>query len=932
MHSLRQQNGLLQVERIAAAWSTGERVRLTRVRRAELVAAIKQCGQARDLERGKRVHCAAVAAGFHTNKFVASVLITMYGRCRSVALAREVFDAMIHRDLVAWNSIILAYVDNGNFSSALSLFASMDFEADAFTYVAALKACAGLAREVHLRESLLKRGIAIHERVKQRGLQSNVLVANTLLDMYCKCGSLRGAMQVFEELVPCRNVVTWTCLILGHVESGESLAALDLFESMDCQPDSFTYVAALKAIVRLASQSDRVKFCLEKGIAIHKHIKQQGFESDSVVASAVMDMYSKCRSWGSALELFFERMTMRCYEPDSFTCIAALKACGGLASMGSEGSEKLVLLNKGIAIHKQAVEHGFASSLKVASTLVYMYSKCGDMRFAREVFDGMVSRDVQSWTCIILGYVENGDFSMGIELFVRMECDADAFAYAAGLKAYTGLARERESERQLCLREGIEIHRQIRERGFDSDVVVVTSLMDLYSKCGSLERAMELFSSIKCEPDALVFAAALNVCGALADLERGIEIHKKLRDHHHSAVRWESDLNVGNSLINMYMKCGRLEHARRVFEAMIHKNAGTSSLLIQGYVRNGENAAAIDLFMEMNCEADAFACVSVLKACGALASEKGLSLPGNNCLLERGIAIHKRVRDLGYESKLAVASTLVDLYCKCGCMVLAREVFDRMIQRDIVSWNALFLGYVENGEPGIALDLFLLGGLDCEADTFTHVALLKGCGILAALSLGRWIHGRACRLGMERDQVFANALVDFYGNCGEMVAAREVFLGMVSPNVVSWSALIAGYSSLGDVNQVLTLARAMELEAGLEMNGITLISVLTACSHAGLVEEGKLYLAKLVNPSVEHYNCMVDVLGRANHLEEALSLVKSLDGRVNDASWMILLGACKKWNNMEVGKVAFDALVARDTRDAAPFVLISNMWRFENKL
>ncbi|EFJ05508.1 hypothetical protein SELMODRAFT_431497 [Selaginella moellendorffii] len=98
-----------------------------------------------------------------------------------------------------------------------------------------------------------------------------------------------------------------------------------------------------------------------------------------------MDMYSKCRSWGSALELFFERMTMRCYEPDSFTCIAAPKACGGLARMGSEGSEKLVLLNKGIVIHKQAVEHGFASSLKVASTLVYMYSKCGDMRRVGEI-------------------------------------------------------------------------------------------------------------------------------------------------------------------------------------------------------------------------------------------------------------------------------------------------------------------------------------------------------------------------------------------------------------------------------------------------------------------------------------------------------------------------------------------------------------------
>ncbi|XP_024519597.1 pentatricopeptide repeat-containing protein At5g48910-like [Selaginella moellendorffii] len=177
----------------------------------------------------------------------------------------------------------------------------------------------------------------------------------------------------------------------------------------------------------------------------------------------------------------------------------------------------------------------------------------------------------------------------------------------------------------------------------------------------------------------------------------------------------------------------------------------------------------------------------------------------------------------------------------------------------------------------------------------------------------------------------AIGLLDCYGKCGSMNRAEECFNNMPSPDIICWNSLLGGYSSLGDSTQVFSLVKKIQ-KAGLNIDAITFISIRTACSHAGLVEEGKHYFDSMtglgIRKSVEHYNCIVDILGRANRLEEALVVVNSIPVGADAVTWRILLGSCRKWGNVEIGKVTFEALVqAVGTKeDASAYVLMSDLY------
>ncbi|XP_024537511.1 pentatricopeptide repeat-containing protein At2g13600-like [Selaginella moellendorffii] len=736
----------------------------------EIVASLRKC---RDLANGKFIHQEAFAAGFHTNKYIAAALIKMYGIFSSMILAQEVFDGMIHRDVVAWTSLILGYVENGESSRALNLFNEMDCEPDSFTFVAVLKALGCLAQESKDKTFFLERGIEIHKKVKAKRLESNVVVANTLVDMYGKCGNMKLAQDVFDKISR-RDHISWNSLILGYAANGQSLHSLELFASMDCDPSSVSFVGALTACKSLACESEY---------------------------------------------------------------------------------QKEVCLGRGILIHKQASKLGFGGDIVVASALIDMYSKCGAMFLARKVFDTMKHRNVVTWNSLIWGYVENGESFVALNLYVNyMDCEPSYVTFVAVLKACGLLAKDSKSKK-FYLEKGLAIHKTIRARGLESNVV------------------------------------------------------------------------VANMLIDMYCKCGSLENAKNVFDKTIDRDVVACNSLILGYAENAESARAIELFFDLGCDPSSVTYISALKACGNLASEKKSQ---KQFCLEKGILIHRKVQASGLESDKSISTTLVDMYSKCGSMANAREIFDKMPHPDVVTWTSLILAYTENGESLLALDVF--ARMDCEPDTFTYVTALKGCESLATLSAGQQIHIRICRAGLEQDQVVATALVDFYMKCGSMRRAEEIFNSMSSPDIISWNTLIAGYSSNGNYSQVFALAEQIR-DGGVQMNGITLTCILMACSHMGLVREGNLYFEFMAQEcGIEsldgsHYNCMVDLLGRSNMLEEALALVQSIPGTGADAViWRTLLGSCKKWRNLRIARIAFDALVAAGGKDSADYILMSDIY------
>ncbi|EFJ26160.1 hypothetical protein SELMODRAFT_34785, partial [Selaginella moellendorffii] len=285
-----------------------------------------------------------------------------------------------------------------------------------------------------------------------------------------------------------------------------------------------------------------------------------------------------------------------------------------------------------------------------------------------------------------------------------------------------------------------------------------------------------------------------------------------------------------------------------------------------------------------------------------------------------------------------ISTALVDMYSKCGCMGEARQVFDSIHRRDVVSWNAIITGYAHGGASESALELYQL----MQQDGFvpngrTFVATLSACASLAAkedrkqvVARGVSIHSQVAKTGYEEDKLNAfvrNSLVDMLAKCGSMLEARAVFEQTSHHDVVLWNSIIHGYAQSGDGEQALEMFSRM-LDQGIRPDGVTFLSVLSACNHTGLVDQARKYFHALLEDyreyaTIQHYSCMVDLLGRANHLEEALAVVKSMPMEPDSTIWTSILASSRKWENVEAGRAAFERI---QEKDGAAFVLLANSY------
>ncbi|XP_024527555.1 putative pentatricopeptide repeat-containing protein At1g68930 [Selaginella moellendorffii] len=245
----------------------------------------------------------------------------------------------------------------------------------------------------------------------------------------------------------------------------------------------------------------------------------------------------------------------------------------------------------------------------------------------------------------------------------------------------------------------------------------------------------------------------------------------------------------------------------------------------------------------------------------------------------------------------------------------ALGVFSTIFQPNQVCWTALMLGYVENSQAETALHFFLLMQLEgCSPDVWTLVCVLKACGSSVALRLGRILHEEITSLGFQFQGAVISSLVDFYSRCGSMDEAELVFNSVSRKDAVSWSSLIAGYSRQGDNDRVIQLFEKM-CDEGVKPDGVTYVSVLATCSRAGMIEQGKKFFQEMtsrcgLDPGIEHYHCMIDMLGRAKQLEEALEMVEAMPFEATMVTWTSLLAACSKWKNGRVEKIACDNIVS----------------------
>ncbi|CAL5048651.1 unnamed protein product [Urochloa decumbens] len=467
-------------------------------------------------------------------------------------------------------------------------------------------------------------------------------------------------------------------------------------------------------------------------------------------------------------------------------------------------------------------------------------------------------------------------------------------------------------------------------RAFDDlprrDVVAHSSVLAAFLRAGLPRRALLHLRTMAAggigadegvAPSAHALSAAAKACAVLRDLRAGACVHGTI------VVRGYGDDGVVlSALVDMYGHVGALADARRAFEEMRAPDGICYTSLISAFVRNDWFEEALQWFRVMVATngvwPDGCTFGSIMTALGNLKRAS------------QGREAHAQVVTRGLCGNVIVESSTLDMYAKCGMMVDARKVFDRMKVRNAVSWCALLGGYCQSGEHEMVLSLFRQMDME-DDDWYSLGTLLRSCAGLSAVKLGKEIHCRFMRMRGCRDVIVESALVDLYAKCGVVEYAHRVFERISVRNMITWNAMICGFAQNGHGEQAISLFNEMVRE-GVKPDYISFIGVLFACSHTGMVEEGRNYFNSMtrdygIAPGIEHYNCMVDLLSRVELLEEAEDLVNKSPFRDDSSLWAAILGACATHTNPDVAVRVAKKMMELEPQYHLSYVLLENVYR-----
>ncbi|KAM0934259.1 putative tetratricopeptide-like helical domain superfamily [Dioscorea sansibarensis] len=419
-------------------------------------------------------------------------------------------------------------------------------------------------------------------------------------------------------------------------------------------------------------------------------------------------------------------------------------------------------------------------------------------------------------------------------------------------------------------------------------------------------------------PDSYSFTYLLKSCACLHGLSpcpEGPQIHG-----HVLKLGFCADVFSSTALLDMYVKIGDLISARKVFDGMRERSAASWTAMSVGYARAGHKDAAMELFSEMpEKDVAAFnAMIDVLVKSGEVDSAR-------------------KVFDEMPQRNVISCTSLLSGYCKVGDMEAAKALFDGMKERNLFSWNAMIGGYCQNRRPLLALELFRelqSGSCSFEPDEVTLVSIIPAIADMGALELGRWIHKYIQKKGMECVGSVSTALVDMYAKCGDVDEAKRVFDGMSERAPSAWNAMINGLAVNGSAEEALHVFREM-LSSGQRPNEVTMMGLLSACNHGGLVDEGRRLFREMelygIEPKVEHYGCMVDLLGRRGYLMEAERLVDEMPFPANEIILTSLLSSCVSYEDGDMAEKVMKRLAKIQPSDGRNFVMLRNLYAGERR-
>ncbi|KAI5067709.1 hypothetical protein GOP47_0018237 [Adiantum capillus-veneris] len=585
----------------------------------------------------------------------------------------------------------------------------------------------------------------------------------------------------------------------------------------------------------------------------------------------------------------------------------------------------------GEQIHDEIVSRGLLkNNVVLGNVLVDMYAKCGVLLKALKVFDALLVRDAVSWNALIAGYAQQGRGQEALGCFQRMRSEGfspSAITYACVLKA-CGIMQDVDM--------GEQIHDEIVSQGLlRNNVVLGNVLVDMYAKCGVLLKAQKVFDGLLVRdviswnvliagyaqkgqgrealgyfqqmqrqdfrPNSITYACVLKACGITQDIDTGQQIHDEII----SQGLLKKNVVLGGALVDMYAKCGVLLKAQSVFDGLPIRDAVCWNALIGGYIQQGQGQEALGCFQRMqslNISPDALTYAYVLKACGIMQD------------VDVGKQIHDEIVNQGLLKKdIVLGTALVDMYAKCGALVKAHQLVDEFLVSDAIAWTTLITGYVQHGQVEEALGCFYrMQSKGLSPSAFTYSSILKACGIMQDVEMGKEIHKEIVSQGLLKENVvLGNALVDMYAKCGALLKAQIAFDTLPVRDVISWNALIAGYAQQGQGQEALGCFQRMRSE-GFAPTAITYACILKACGITQDVDVGKKIHDEIVSQgllknTIMLGNALIDMYAKCGVLLKAQMVFDTLPVR-DVISWNALIAGYAQYGQGQEARHCFQLM------------------------
>ncbi|CAK9144820.1 unnamed protein product [Ilex paraguariensis] len=640
--------------------------------------------------------------------------------------------------------------------------------------------------------------------------------------------------------------------------------------------------------------------------------------------------------FSEALNLYTQMRKLRVY-PDTHTFPSVINACAGLAAF-----------EMGKIVHDHLLQMGFCWDLYIGNALIDMYSRFNELERAQNVFEEIPQRDVVSWNSLISGYSSNGYWAEALEIYHQSRMVGlvpDSFTVSSVLPACGSLVAVEEGER---------VHGLIETIGIKTDVIVSNGLLSMYfkfdklmdcwrvfdemlvrdtvtwnivicgySQSGLYEESIRFFLEMEREfkPDLLTITSVLRACGHVGDLKLGSYIHDYMMRN-----GYECDTTTQNIIINMYANCGNLVASQEAFDAMKNKDLVSWNSLISGYVNYGyyEEAMKLLKMMKMELQPDFVTYLMLLSMSTRLIN------------INHAMELHCDIIKNGFDSTLVVGNALVDVYAKCGELENSLKQFENMKVHDTVTWNTIIAacGHCEDCSLGFRMiSRMRIEGM--MPDVATMLGTLPLCSLLAAKRQGKEMHGCIFRLGFESDVAIGNALIEMYSKSGCLMKSILVFEHMKVRDIVTWTALISAYGMYGEGRKALRAFEDMK-KTGVVPDHILFISILYACSHSRLVKEGRACFDKMkqeynIEPRIEHYACVVDLLSRSGFIAEAEEFVLAMPLKPDASIWGALLSACRASGDIKIVERVSKRIIELNSEDTGYYVLVSNVYAILGK-